>query len=574
MPEDAGKKKFIKDFLQRVKTGEGLIEDIWIERAVRNPGSTGEGSTARSLSGRPINNITELLEDDLKHSFDDGYFSFRIVSALKGSGKTSLLTYLHELTKTKSTCKDLSVVSRFALTNITMMGGDYDFSVKFYCHILAETFWTLLNNPDLSIKNRSREILIDYLGKPEVDQLVAASKLQTFRPNFIKYFSNIAIVFEEFFFDLIHEICKISPQYTFVYLIDEFDGLEKREHEFQQSLLIVRSLIKRAAQEFESKIHLFIYLVGTSDNIKFIFTEDPVIESLVAHQVINLNTGYENEFELIRNKIDGRIKEAFKGYKKFDIAWREIKDLKPDSGQTLRGFCKDYATKVLEIYETHFKEEPEKEFEGNARNLVEAECRKQWGKYLAQNSYDLSAVSTTTVLEGHAFDCYLELLHNGSCVARSFGEAKNYELLSNHLGTLDKWLQDVKFKPSSSDKNPSDLAFMIAPACPSLLQRKLELKNIYFIQSGKVVDNAPGVDKGEGKEQKTSAVNINTAPKDLIVTAFRGTSIKGTTVDRLLNTRTSRRYTNVDELATKLKLTPSSKEKLQKKLKEEKICFD
>lgn len=50
MPEDAGKKRFIKDFLQQVKAGEGFIEDIRIERVVRPPGSDGQGSTALSLS--------------------------------------------------------------------------------------------------------------------------------------------------------------------------------------------------------------------------------------------------------------------------------------------------------------------------------------------------------------------------------------------------------------------------------------------------------------------------------------------------------------------------------------------
>ena len=66
MAEDAGKKRFIKDFLQKVRVGEGFIEDIWIERAVKAPGTSGEASTAQSLSGRLVTNITELLEDDLK----------------------------------------------------------------------------------------------------------------------------------------------------------------------------------------------------------------------------------------------------------------------------------------------------------------------------------------------------------------------------------------------------------------------------------------------------------------------------------------------------------------------------
>ena len=51
MPEDAGKKRYIRDFLQQVKSGTGFVDDIRIERVIRLPGSEGEGSTAKSLSG-------------------------------------------------------------------------------------------------------------------------------------------------------------------------------------------------------------------------------------------------------------------------------------------------------------------------------------------------------------------------------------------------------------------------------------------------------------------------------------------------------------------------------------------
>jgi hypothetical protein len=570
MPEDAGKKKFVRDFLQNVRVGEGYIEDIWIERAVRTPGSTGEGSTAQSLSGRSIDNITELLEDDLKHSFDDGYFTFRIVSAFKGSGKTSLLTYLHELIKTKPTYKRFSIVSRFPLTSIIAMGGNQDFSVKFYCYILAETFWKLIKNPELSVNSKAKNILSDYLEQAEVNQLVAASSVKTFRPKFIQYFSSISIVFEEFFFDVIDGISQVEPRYTYAYLIDEFDGLEKKPNEFQQALSLIRALIKRAAQDFKSKIRLFIYLVGTSENIKSLFDEDPIIASLVAHQVINLNAGYGNEFEMIKNKIDERIKGAFKGYGNFNNAWNEIRSLSPNPSHTLRGFCQEYAFSILKIYDNYFKEKPEQEFEGNARDLVEAKCKEQWQSYLTQKAYTLSSVSTTTVLKGHAFDCYVELRHNGTCVARCFGEAKNYELLSSHLETFSKWLEDVEFKPSASDGNPPDIAFMIAPSCPSLLKRKLELKNIYFISADKVGDSPPSATIGSSV---SNGVNVNLAARDSIVAALKGTGIRGTTIDRLMNLRSNNSFQNVDELASGLRLTPKVKEKLQKKLEDGKICF-
>ena len=577
MAEDAGKKRFIKDFLQKVRVGEGFIEDIWIERAVKAPGTSGEASTAQSLSGRLVTNITELLEDDLKHSFDDGFFTFRIVSALKGSGKTSLLTYLHELTKTRLRNKSLSVVIRFPLTNITAMGGSHDFSVKFYCYILADTFWNLLSNSESSIQSIAKSILNEYLEQSEVSQLLMASKLNTFRVKFIQYFSKNPINFEEFFFEVINEVTLVEPRYTFAYLIDEFDGLEKRPDDFQQSLSLMRALIKRSAQEFDSKIRLFIYLVGTSNNIKNLFCADNIIEDLVGHQVINLHGGFGNEFGLIRNKIDERMQGAFKGYKEFSTAWGEIKKISPTPGLTLRKFCQEYAASILQIYEVYFKEEPEKEFEGDARALVESQCKQKWQKYLVQKSYSLSSMSTTKILKGHAFDCYIELLHNGSKVAIGFGEAKNYELLSSHLEIFNQWLHDAEFKPIRDDLSPPDLAFMIAPSCPSLLQRKLELKNINFIKSEKVVASKDSDQKT--KEFSSSlnintAVNINTASQKLIVSVLKGSSIRLQTIEKLVKIRTDNPFNSLDELTSRLNIKSDNvKQKLLAKLKDNKICF-
>ncbi len=577
MAEDAGKKRFIKDFLQKVRVGEGFIEDIWIERAVKAPGTSGEASTAQSLSGRLVTNITELLEDDLKHSFDDGFFTFRIVSALKGSGKTSLLTYLHELTKTRLRNQSLSVVIRFPLTNITAMGGNYDFSVKFYCYILADTFWNLLSNSESSIQSVAKSILNEYLEQSEVSQLLTASKLNTFRVKFIRYFSKNPINFEEFFFEVINEVTLIEPRYTFAYLIDEFDGLEKRPDDFQQSLSLMRALIKRSAQEFDSKIRLFIYLVGTSDNIKNLFYADNIIEDLVGHQVVNLHGGFGNEFGLIRNKIDERIQGAFKGYKEFSTAWREIKKISPTPGLTLRKFCQEYAASILQIYEVYFREEPEKEFEGDARALVESQCNQKWQKYLVQKSYKLSSMSTTKILKGHAFDCYIELLHNGSKVAIGFGEAKNYELLSSHLETFNQWLHDAEFKPVRDDLGPPDLAFMIAPSCPSLLQRKLELKSINFIRSEKVIaskSNDQKIQKISSALNINTAVNINTASQGLIVSVLKGTSIRSQTIEKLVKIRTNNPFNSLDELTFRLNIKSDNvKQKLLGKLTDNKICF-
>lgn len=605
MPEDAGKKRFIKDFLQQVKAGEGFIEDIRIERVVRPPGSDGQGSTALSLSGRPISNITKLLEDDLRHCFADGFFTFRFVAALVGSGKTSLLTYLHELTKTQSTYTNLSVVVRFQLSDLLTTGGSQSFSIKLYCHILAHTFWELLHNENLSdsVKNVAEHILNELLENSQVSQLTSAKNFKIqFYPKLNKYLADSGVGFEDFFFYVLEEVSKVEPLFTFAYLTDELDALQNFPDYIQDTRSLFKALIKRDCQQFKSNIRLLIYLVGTSDNVGSFIEEDSVIKSLVGHSVINLDKGNSNEFDMIRKKIEVRIQGAYKGYKNFDQAWQEIQNILLNPANNLRTFCQNYAGAVLQIHEEYFKEEPEKVFEGDARQLVEAQCKQKWANYLKKKAYTLSVVSTTTVLAGHAFDCYVELLHNGKQTARAFGEAKNYELLSGHLETFNQWLEDVTFKPSPATGTPADLAFMIAPSCPSLLQRKLELKNIQFIKSDKRTDSIPiktndptansrnnttstGTEDPRVSGQtssstytpnwifsrdNTTGVNINTSDKSSLVNAFRGTRVYETTIAKLINQRP---YTNLDDLASKLRFTQAVKSKLQEKLDNGKICF-
>lgn len=43
MLEDVGKKRYIRNFLNEIKLGEGYVEDIWIECGVRLLGKDGEG---------------------------------------------------------------------------------------------------------------------------------------------------------------------------------------------------------------------------------------------------------------------------------------------------------------------------------------------------------------------------------------------------------------------------------------------------------------------------------------------------------------------------------------------------
>lgn len=601
MPEDAGKKRYIRDFLQQVKSGTGFVDDIRIERVVRLPGSAGEGSTAKSLSGRKISNLTQLLEDDLSRTFDDGYFTFRFVAALVGSGKTSLLTYLHELAKTKPTYQNHSVVVEFQLSDVPMGNG---FKEKLYSHILAHTFYELLHNSNVlaSVKNIAEQVLSDYLDNNQLPQLNATQNLMPFRNKFKKYIADSVDSLEQFLFYTISKVSAVDPNFSFVYLTDELDALAEFPNEIKETRLLFKQLIRRAlGQEFGSKIRLLIYLVGTSNNVESFIAEDSVMESLLGDSVINLNKGYTNEFELIRKKIDERIEGAYKGYQKFAQAWQEIKDIPLNPANTLREFCQDYAGAVLEIHEKYFQEAPEQVFEGNSRQLVESQCRQQWTSYLSQRSYTLSAVSTTTVIARHAFDSYVELLHNGHCVARAFGEAKNYELLSSHLETFSQWLEDAKFKPFKPDKIPGDLSFMIAPSCPHLLQRKLELKNIQFVKSDKVIPSpapmlapspppmlapspAPMLALSPRLMKLLSSptfrstflpitININKANKSELTKVFKGTNIKQTTIDKLISDRNTKIYCDIDDMAFRLNLTPAAKKKLQTKFDKGEICF-
>lgn len=578
MPEDAGKKRYIRDFLEQVKSGIGFVDDIRVERIVRPPGSEGEGSTAKSLSRRQISNLTQLLEDDLSHTFDDGYFTFRFVAALVGSGKTSLLTYLHELTKTKPTYQKHSVVVEFQLSDVPM---EDSFREKLYSHILAHTFYELLHNRNLlpSVKDVVEQVLRDYLDDTQVNQLNGAKKIMPFRNKFKTYIANSVDSLEEFFFYLVSEVSAVDPKFSFVYLIDELDALAPFPNQIRETRLLFKQLIRRAKDKFGSKIRLLMYLVGTSDNVESFITEDSVMESLLGDSVINLNKGYTNEFELIRKKIDERIEGAYKGYKNFAQAWQEIKDIRLNPANTLRDFCRDYAGSVLEIHQKYFQEAPEQVFEGNSRQLVESQCRQLWASHLSQKSYTLSAVSTTTVIKGHAFDCYVELLHNGNRAARAFGEAKNYELLSSHLETFNQWLEDASFKP---DETPGELSFMIAPSCPPLLQRKLELKNIQFIKSDKVISTLTSIPTSiptatpiptKTPTATPFPINLNKANKSELTKAFKGTSIKQTTIDKLISDRNTKIYSDIDDMAFRLKLTPAAKKKLQTKFDKGEICF-
>ena len=86
---------------------------------------------------------------------------------------------------------------------------------------------------------------------------------------------------------------------------------------------------------------------------------------------------------MIQQEIDERLKGAYKGYKNFNKAWQEIQKIswEFETFKSFREFCNYYSGKVLEIHEKYFSEAEEQKFEGDARELVKAECQKRWEKY-------------------------------------------------------------------------------------------------------------------------------------------------------------------------------------------------
>ena len=602
MPEDAGKKRYIRNFLNIIKRGEGYVEDIWVERDVILPGQGGEGfTTAQSLSRKSsISNITELLQDDLEHTFDDRYFTFRFVAAPLGSGKTSLLTYLDKLIQTQANYEKHSVVFQFLLSDLRTVSSSHNFSVKFYHHILGYTFWTLINNQKLlpSVKEVAKNILAEYGAESLLNTGIKKEiKLNPFLSKFNKLFNQIEVNLVELFFDVISQVTRVDPSFTFVYLIDELDSLEKFPQDIEETRVIFRALLKHTVQKFGGNIPLLIYLVGTSDNARSLIEQDSVLNSLVKESIINLNSGAKKEFTMIKQEIDERLKGAYTGYKNFHKAWQEIQNipLKFETFKNFREFCKHYSGKVLEIHEKYFSEAEEQKFEGDARELVKAECQKRWEKYLIKEAYTLSAVETTKVLQGkktrqkHALDCYVELLHNDRITARAFGEAKNYKLIIGHLDDFSSWLDDLEFNPYPSEDVPPDLAFIIAPSCSELLKRKLDLKNIEFIQADKVIDKvstkllnliSSTINKvietkpTSSLDSKVSTtININTASEAELEIAFKGLRIRADKRKKLINNRKNDPYRNLADLVFDLKFGNSIEAKLQQKLDKGEICF-
>jgi hypothetical protein len=321
MSEKFVKTKFIKDFLINVKDGSNFIEDIWIEREVRSPEETGERykqvSKAYSLSGNTLSNTLELIEDDLKYAFEEGYFAFRLISASPGSGKTTLLQFLGEYLKARTDYRNSSIVASFGFGDLLPPDDGQNFFSKIYSYLLAVTFWEMLRNE--KVKHIAEQLLRELFSSDIFNSLnsVVINNLNFdfhFRGNFNEFLSqknNTSL--EKLFFYVLDEVVKVESSFTFVYLIDDLDLLGNYDDRYtEQTISLLRSLVSTVFdKKYRSKLRLMIYLAGVSDNVERFVAKDASFKSRIQKRIINLLEGRNDEYEKIKQKIDERIKGAY-----------------------------------------------------------------------------------------------------------------------------------------------------------------------------------------------------------------------------------------------------------------------
>jgi len=581
MPKNLGKKRFIESFLENVSRGVGFIQDIWIPRKVKLPGTGSDGNVvitqAHSLSRNPISNITELLQDDLNYTFIKGLFTFRLIAAIPGSGKTALLLYLQELIKVTPEYCNRSVVFFFELRKVIGVSSNQRLANNFYSYILAQSFWQMLKNPD--IENMVGYTLTGLVKEELSSTLKNANDFETeFLPCFYRFFSESNIHPESAFFFVINQIFKVKPDYVFVYLIDELDDVLRENPDYEHQIRsIFRTLINKIASDYNNNLRFIIYLAGTSDIVNTFINTDFAFKSRIPRAVINLVSGRSDEFDQIKKKIVQRIKGAHSGSLNFKEAYDKIHNIEihyPDNYKVLRNFCHDYAEAVLKIYNDSFKEEPENCFEGNNRHMariVETICKRNWADYIedSDSGYKLSVIESAVKNENYAFNCYAKLLKDGNPVASAYGGCQNYELLSNYVDEFIQELKRVDFTVWNLDKKPTDIAFIIAPECSLLLGNKLKLHNINFLdesEKNKLIELP--------KEEKTvplEPVDINLCETNKLIKIFDGTRMPRPIINEIISKRP---YKELDELLSRVKsIGQVRREKIQQKIESGQICF-
>jgi hypothetical protein len=592
MSEDSGKKSHVRDFLRRVSRGLGLVEDIWIDRAVKKPGSDGNFNEANSLSCREISSISSLLKDDLRCIFEDSSFVFRFIAASPGSGKTATIEYFQKLIETDISHANHSVVINFSLNEMLSILENNEFGVKFYSHILVQTFWRLIGSKSSQLSPElidiSNKFLEEVFGRSELAQLTSSSNSPLkFTTTFTDYLNKHRGSLRDFFFYVIDYFSQRCPQASFIYLIDELDALQSRPNYTNDARSIIRDLFNKSANL--SKIRLLVYMVGRADDVNSFINEeqDSALYSRVHLSVINLVKFRVDECDQIRKKLEETFAGAYSGFKGYEQARKEIASIALTPGKdysTLREFCQKIASEFIKIHDKYFLEESFNQFERNARSRLKSESMKMWKDYLGENctavgsfkldhcghdkwekikgkgGYELVVSQTTTVIKNHAVDCYAELWHNEHVVAKAYGEAKNYNLIKEHIDTFHEWLNDFEFYRQST-KTPRNLAFFIAPGCSDLQRRKIELKYITFIEEQKIIES-PTI----GNDEPNSPVNINTADQTAITKALKGTKIKGNTINKLISDRAKQKYRDLDDFVARMRWSGEVRQRIQTKM--------
>jgi len=596
MAENTFKKEEFRAFLYRVKLGRDFIEDIWVEREIEDSESDREICEAKSLSGKTVSNVTELLKDDLEYSFKRRSFAFRFISATPGSGKTTIQSYLCKLIDTNSEYKKSAIVVKFRFGKLLAQAGQESFGVKFFIYALAQTFWEIMrkDNEVLSedIKLIAEKSLKGIIGDQEVFNLSRKTdNYLGYCEQLISYLSEKKTNFQDLFFSNLQDFKK-SPA-TFVYLMDELDSLYSSIH-LQDCRIIMKELINSATDATEDKkdLPMMVYVAGNNTFINDFIKPDKGLHRRVYSSTISLVSFRKDECEKIKSKIEERIYDAYNGCQDFSTAWQEIKKIQLEPNKhynNLGEFCTSFAEKIIEIHENNFDvyDRNFNQYENKARQIFEDNIKKQWYQFIGdnftlqsdcqegllghhghtkwqkwkgKNGYSiLIAQSNTNLLykneRKHSLDCYAELHKGDDLMAKAYGEAKNCALIKEHIDTFSQWLNDFDFKPL---RNHPDLALIFAPSCTELQLDKLELKYIKFIPIKKFIN--------------PEVINVNKAKIDDLKTIFKGTRISSiNTFNKLIK---GSPYNNVEDLTKKMKFSDTCKIHLQNKFAKGEISFD
>jgi hypothetical protein len=593
MPENAGRKQAINEFLIRVRNGLNLVEEIWIDREIKPRNFEGiECSQAESLSGNIIETVSQLVADDLRFCFKDKNFIFRMIAADAGSGKTAMLHYITQrLTYNQEDLGRQPVPIFGNLNSLLTSPNSEGFSRDFYLYLIGKVFEVAFFDLQDEHFRRSAATCLEELfpeNSPSVN-LITTSK----KSSLVKTKINKLLV--ESGYDLIETFLEIVSDFNhqgfgLFFLIDELDSLYKSERS-KDAVNTFRHLINQVEESYQGKLPLGLYISGLSDDVKSFINKEEALKTRVYPGEVRLVRFRNRECHEIREKIENRLFDAYRGYKDFPQFKQELDEieLKPGADfNSLREFCQSYGARVLEIHNQYFTHHDKSfnQFEAKSRDKLQEVCIKRWQEHLGtspspihepleyqnhsqwqrwsgKNRYELIVAQTTTHLAGHNFDGYAELRHSGDVIAKAFGEAKNYELIQYHFTKFKTWLEDVGF---DAQKSTPDLAYVFAPSCPELIKLKLQNSDIEFYPLSKV-------EEPPQPKPPEPGTNVNTAGFDDLVQAFQGSGMRRNTIKRIIERRKEERYENLEQMFQSLGSTAKVRKKLQDKLNNREIYF-